>query len=333
MLGDASSPAGVVLAQMGGPDGPADVEPFIRSVFSDPHVVSLPGGDVGRKVLGAAIARARGSKVRRAYDQIGGGSPIRATTERQAAALRAELARRGHSAPVAVAMRYTKPDTSTAVASLVREGARRLVLLPLYPHYGSATTGSSEAELREVARAADPTLTIDVIRSWWHEPSFLDAQVRSVLEALESLESRSGDQGVQDRRTAVVFSAHGVPQSSAERGDPYVEEIEASAAAISALLPEGVDRRLAYQSRSGPVRWVGPGVDETIRELAAEGVEHLVVVPIAFVSDHLETLQEIDIVLRELAHTSGIRGFARARVMNDSTEAGPVLADVVERSL
>jgi len=327
---------GVVLAQMGGPGCVADVEPFIRSVFCDPDVVSLPGGRVGRELLGALIAKTRGAKVRDAYRRIGGGSPIRATTERQAVALRAELAARGSDVPVAVAMRYTQPDVVTALGALVEQGVGRLVVLPLFPHYGRATTGSSEAEVRRVAEACYPGIEVAVVRSWWHVPSFLDLQVASVLSALDELgETNDGSSQHATRRgrAGVLISAHGVPQRSVDDGDPYIEDVEASAAAIAARIPTGIESRLGYQSRSGPVRWAGPDVRQVIVDLVEQGVSRLAVLPISFVSDHLETLHEIDIVLRTFAEKAGIESFARAPVLNDGPEAGPVLADAMESLL
>lgn len=317
---------GVVLAQMGGPAGLGQVEPFIRSVFSDPAVVPLPGGRRVRRAVSSLVAKSRGRKVRERYREIGGGSPIARITADQAELVRDELVSRGCAAEVAVAMRYTQPDTTSAVSVLSAAGVGRLVLLPLYPQYSFATTGSSEAELmRVLATTGGPPVT--TIRSWCEQPRYLDASAELVSEELAKLPGPLSD------RAALVFSAHGLPERLVRRGDPYPEEVQATMAGVLERLRFEGDVRLGYQSRTGPVAWTGPGTDEVIEELGAAGVEAVVVIPVSFVSDHIETLHELDIELRRVAVEAGIAHFSRVPVLNARPEVGPILADIIEEVL
>lgn len=322
---------GIVMAQMGGPASLDEVAPFIRSIFEDPAIVPLPGGPRTRRALAWLIATARGPSVRARYRLIGGGSPIREITLRQADMVREELRRRGREVEVAVAMRYTEPDTDSAVDSLLSAGVERLLLLPLYPQYSFATTGSSEAELRRVVEARRCAAPLTVVRSWHDHPSFLDATAALIASKLAEVPRAI------EARTAVVFTAHGIPERLVERGDPYVAQVEATVAGVverlrSAGHPD-VESLLGYQSRTGPVRWVGPGTEEVIRDLASGGMAAIVAVPISFVSDHIETLWEIDQLFHDLAATSGVAHFTRAPVLGVRPEVGPVLADVVEQHL
>jgi len=316
---------GVVLAQMGGPRDQAAVEPFIRAIFEDPDLVPIPGGPATSKVFGWLVAKIRGPFVRRNYRLIGGGSPILEITRHQARSLEGAIG--DPDVEVAVAMRYTRPDTYDAVRELVRSGVDRLVLLPLYPQYSTATTGSSESELRRVMTELGIDLPLEVIRTWYDHPAYLDVQAALVSEAIERLPENERD-GV-----AVLFSAHGLPQRVADRGDPYPEETAATVAGVVQRLAHRVDARIGYQSRTRPVHWIGPGTDQVLRDLGAEGVAAVVVVPISFVSDHFETLYETDILFRDTAEKAGIRRYIRADVMNDRPEVGPMLASILEDSL
>jgi len=316
---------GVVLAQMGGPRDQAAVEPFIRAIFEDPDLVPIPGGPAVSKAFGWMVAKVRGPFARRNYRLIGGGSPILEITRHQARAL--ETALDSRDVDVAVAMRYTRPDTYDAVRELVRSGADRLVLLPLYPQYSTATTGSSESELRRVIGELGIDIPLTVVRTWYDHPAYLDLQTALLTEAIERLPVDERD-GV-----AVLFSAHGLPQRVADRGDPYPEETAATVAALVERVGYEIDGRIGYQSRTKPVRWIGPGTDDVLRDLAGEGVTTVVVVPISFVSDHIETLYETDMLFRDIALQAGIRRYVRADVMNNRPEVGPMLASILEDSL
>lgn len=318
---------GIVLAQLGGPAELDEVEPFIRAVFSDPSTVPLPGGAAVRRALGSTVARARGPRVRERYERIGGGSPIGAITQSQADALAAELTDRGHDVQVAVAMRHAAPDTAFAVDQLLTAEVDRLLLLPLYPQFSFATTGSAETELRRVLAGVGFDRPLSVIRSWCDHPAFLDATATLIDEARGELPPEARG------RTVVVASAHGIPRQLVDRGDPYVEEVGATVAGLCERLGADTEIVVSYQSRSGPMRWTGPGTDEVLEELGSTRCPAVVVAPISFVSDHLETLHEVDIELRELATEAGIGYFGRSPMLNDRPETGPLLADLAEAHL
>lgn len=315
---------GVIVAQLGGPEALDDVEPFIRSIFHDPLLVPLPGGPRTRSVLSGVVARTRAPKVRLRYETIGGGSPIVRTTQLQADALAAELEHRGHDVVVAVAHRHSRPDTGAAVDAVLDAGVDRVILLPLFPQYSRATTGSSEAELRRVLSDRSAEQPLRVIRSWCEHPAYLDLQSRFVDDMCANAAADERGRGL------VVFSAHGLPQSIVDRGDPYLEEVDATVEGIVSRLARPVESVVAFQSRAGPVRWIGPDVRDVVADAAAAGYTWIGVVPISFVSDHLETLHELDIELRADAEAAGVSEFHRSRCLGVDPAIGPMLADIVE---
>lgn len=321
------SKTGIILAQLGGPRDQHEVEPFVRAIFADPDLVPLPGGPVVSKVFGWVVAKARGPFVRKNYRLIGGGSPILEITLAQGRSLESTLRERGHDAHVAVAMRYTRPDTHDAVRELVRSNVDRIVLLPLYPQYSTATTGSSENELRRVLKELEIEVPLEVIRTWYDHPSYLDLQAKLVTEMLETRpeSERSG--------SAVLFSAHGLPQSVVAKGDPYPEETAATVKGVIERIPYEIDARLGYQSRTKPVKWIGPGTEDVLAEFAGDGFDTVGMVAVSFVTDHIETLYEVDMLFRDEAEKVGIHNYYRSEMMNDRPEVGPMLADVLEDSL
>lgn len=318
---------GIVVAQLGGPQTLDQVEPFIRAIFEDPLLVPLPGGRKTRTTISQLVARLRARKVRSHYAAIGGGSPIIDTTQLQADALGAELVARGHDVTVAVAQRYSQPDTATAVDTLLDAGVDHVVLLPLYPQYSGSTTGSSEAELRRVLTDRAPHIELRVIRSWCDHPSYLDAQARLVDEMLAWLPADQAD------RNLLVFSAHGLPQAIVDRGDPYLEEVATTVEGVVERLKHPIEHVVAYQSKAGPVGWVEPDVRDVVAAAPSEGRTALGVVPISFVSEHVETLHELDIQLREHAEQVGVTEFHRSRCLDVDPVVGPMLADIVEEFL
>ncbi len=315
------------MAQLGGPANLDEVEPFIRSIFADPHLVPLPGGARTRSILSSLIAKARAPRSRSKYAAIGGGSPIGATTLTQAAALTDALTDRGHEVTVAVAQRHGSPNTEHALASLQSAGVDHIVMLPMFPQFSTSTTGSSEAELRRIARTLESDIPISVIRSWCDHPSYLDAQARMVEEIIDPLPTSGVD------RPLLVFSAHGLPMRSVERGDPYPEEVEASVVGVMDRLSRPIDHLIAYQSKAGPMKWIGPDTTEAVSSAAKDGCTWIGVVPISFVSEHLETSHELDIELRAHASQVGIQDFHRSRCFDVDPIVGPMLADVTEDHL
>lgn len=314
---------GVLLLNLGGPDQLEDVRPFLFNLFSDPEIIRLPFVWM-QKPLAWLISTSRAKKSQENYKLIGGGSPLRRITEEQAQALQASLREKGQDAQVYIGMRYWHPFTEEAIARIKRDGVDRLVILPLYPQFSISTSGSS-FRLLEKLWQEDPSLhRIDytVIPSWYKRPGYLQAMAQLIAQEL--------DQSPNPDQVHVFFSAHGVPLSYVEEaGDPYQQEIEECTELIMRTLNRPNPHTLAYQSRVGPVEWLKPYTAEAIQELAAEGVKDLLVVPVSFVSEHIETLEEIDIEYREVAEESGIEHFQRVPALNTHPVFIEGLADLV----
>ncbi|WP_088890550.1 ferrochelatase [Leptolyngbya ohadii] len=318
---------GVLLLNLGGPDQLEDVRPFLFNLFSDPEIIRLPFPWL-QKPLAWLISSSRAKKSQENYKEIGGGSPLRRITEEQAEALQDVLKQRGQDAQIYIGMRYWHPFTEEAVARIKRDGIDRLVILPLYPQFSISTSGSSFRLLEQLWKE-DPSLSqIDytVIPSWYKRPGYLKAMADLIAKELDQLEHP--DQG------HIFFSAHGVPVSYVEEaGDPYQQEIEECVELIMRTLNRPNPHTLAYQSRVGPVEWLKPYTEEAIEDLAKQDVETLVVVPISFVSEHIETLQEIDIEYREVAEEAGIEHFHRVPALNTHPVFIDDLADLVIASM
>jgi ferrochelatase len=296
------------------------VRPFLENLFSDPMIIRLPLARVLQSPLARGIAATRAGKVRRAYAMIGGGSPLLRLTRLQAAALGAELARRGRPVRVEVIMRYTEPSASTVLRNLRAEGVSRAVVLPLYPHECEATTGSGIVDVEGARKRLHPELALKVVRSYHRHPQYIGAIVSRIRAPLASLRPEGRGAAV------LLFSAHGVPESLPRRGDPYVTQIRETVEDVLRTLGAPNPHRLGFQSRTGPVRWVGPSTDEVIRDLPRGS--DVIVIPIAFVSDHIETLYEIDILLEKSAREAGIGAFLRTESLNDDPLFIAALADV-----
>jgi ferrochelatase len=313
----------VLLLNLGGPGGAGDVYPFLRNLFSDPKIIELPGGRLFQPAFARLLAGFRAPRVRGLYALIGGGSPLLPMTKRQAAALAAELSRRGHrDTRVEVVMRYTEPGAAAACRELARAGEKRAIALPLYPQECVATTGSSLSDLEAARDRHAPGLEIVAIKGYHDHPGYLDAFGARIRETLDALPEGPRAEAV------LLFSAHAVPEKLPRRGDPYVDQIRATVAGLLARLGGTNEHRLGFQSRVGPVRWVGPGTDEVIESLRGRGT--VVVVPISFVSDHIETLYEIDLLFGEQARRAGIQRFVRVAALDDSPLFVGALADLAE---
>jgi ferrochelatase len=322
---------GVLLLNLGGPERIQDVGPFLYNLFSDPEIIRLPTPAL-QKPLAWLISTLRASKSQAAYRSIGGGSPLRRITEQQARELQSELRGRGVEATSYVAMRYWHPFTESAVADIKADGVDQVVVLPLYPHFSISTSGSSFRELNRL-RQADPAfrkLPIRCIRSYYDDPGYIAAMAELIATEI---------QACPDPASAhVFFSAHGVPRSYVEEaGDPYQQQIESCSRLIMQNLAEKLGHpnphTLAYQSRVGPVEWLKPYTDDALHELGEQGVKDLVVVPISFVSEHIETLEEIDIEYREIATESGIVNFRRVPALDTNPTFIRGLASLVESAL
>jgi len=313
---------GVVLFQLGGPDTLAAIEPFLYNLFCDPDIIDFPFARVGRKALAKLISTTRARKVQHHYATIGGGSPIRRFTERQARALEAELANQGLDARCFIAMRYWHPFTSEAIAQLESAQCDEVVLLPLYPQYSSTTTGSS---LNEWERLFHGDVPVHNVGAFYRHPMYLDSVIEKIEEALARFP--------RPERAEIVFSAHSVPMSVIAKGDPYQRHIEET---VRLLMERGGFRnrhRLCYQSKVGASKWLQPSLHRTLHDLAAEKVREVCIVPVAFVSDHVETLGEIDHEAREEARRLGITQFEMSAGLNDSPKFISALAHLVTDAL
>lgn len=320
----------VVLFNLGGPGDLAAVEPFLVSLFSDREIIELPGGAMMQPLVARLIAKMRGPGVRRNYELIGGGSPQLRITRAQASALEARL-NAGSSAAgyrVFIAMRYSRPSSVDALEAIAAAGIRRIVTLTLFPQYSRATTGSSRNDFdRALSLPQWKAHGFDVshIDSFYDDPLYLEAMTDTVRDAWQALPTAQRD------RTVILFSAHGLPQKFIDEGDPYVAHTQATRRGILDRLRLPNRQLLAYQSRTGPVKWLGPGTEETLEELGREGVKDVLVVPLSFVSDHIETLYEVDQLFADAARKAGIIGYFRPKALNTHPLFIEALAGLVTR--
>ncbi|MEH2329791.1 ferrochelatase [Nostoc sp.] len=314
---------GVLLLNLGGPDKLEDVGPFLYNLFSDPEIIRLPFRWL-QKPLAWFIATRRTRISQENYKQIGGGSPLRRITEAQGEALKEQLGFLGQEVKIYVGMRYWHPYTEEAIAQITQDKVEHLVILPLYPQFSISTSGSSFRLLDKLWQEDPKLQPIDytVIPSWYKQPGYLQAMAQLIAQELEQFPNPD--------EVHIFFSAHGVPKSYVEEaGDPYQVEIEECTALIMQTLNRPNAHTLAYQSRVGPVEWLQPYTEDALKELGAQGVKDLVVVPISFVSEHIETLQEIDIEYREVAEESGIHNFRRVPAPNTHPVFINALAELV----
>lgn len=326
---------GILLLNLGGPDSLTAVRPFLFNLFSDREIIRL-GPSFLQGPIAYLISSFRAGKTEKAYGLIGGKSPIRDITFAQAEALETALNQKQASAAgdkparlkVFVAMRYWHPLIGEVVPELYKNGIRRLIVLSLYPHYSVATTGSSLSKLRDVSRKY-PIETFNIL-SWFDHPLYIDALIGSIEEGMKLFGMRSAGAAGTASDVHVLFSAHSLPVKFIEEGDPYAEQTKGTINAITKRLD--IKWSLSYQSKSGPVKWLGPSTDQMIEELAGKGVKDLLVVPISFVSDHIETLYEIDILYKEMAKKLGMR-LERAASLNTSRFFISALQNIVLKGL
>jgi len=326
-----------LFLNLGGPEKLDDVEDFLFNLFSDEDIIRLPSlvkplqGSIAR-----AIASRRAPTSRKAYESIGGGSPIAKLTQEQGDNLQVELKERGIDAKVYIGMRYWHPFTEEATEKILEDDINRLVIIPLYPQYSISTTGSSirllDQIINEDLHTWDPRkIDHTVVPHWYSHPGYLACQASLIGAQLEEFKDNPQD-------VKVMFSAHGVPESYVAAGDPYKGQIESCADLIMKEVNKGkgdkaVDWTLCFQSRVGPVKWLEPYTDTVLEELGAAGQKNLVVVPLSFVSEHVETLEEIDIEYREVATEAGITNFKRCPALNSDPIFINCLADMTTDAL
>ncbi|XP_061374900.1 ferrochelatase-2, chloroplastic isoform X2 [Gastrolobium bilobum] len=328
----AEEKVGVLLLNLGGPETLNDVQPFLFNLFADPDIIRLPRlFRFLQRPLAKLISVLRAPKSKEGYAAIGGGSPLRKITDDQALAIKMALEAKGLPSNVYVGMRYWYPFTEEAVQQIKRDGITRLVVLPLYPQFSISTTGSSIRVLQHMFRedAYLSRLPVSIINSWYQREGYIKSMADLIEKELRSFS--------EPKEAMIFFSAHGVPVSYIEdAGDPYRDQMEECIFLImQELKARGISNEhiLAYQSRVGPVQWLKPYTDEVLVELGQKGVKSLVAVPVSFVSEHIETLEEIDMEYKELALDSGIKNWARVPALGVTASFITDLADAVIEAL
>ena len=317
----------VVLLQFGGPDSLDAVEPFLFNLFSDPDIFQLPFGPRFQKFVAGQISKRRAPSVQLKYAEIGGKSPIVERTEEQVRALQAHFDTHHADLNVSVRLagRYWKPFTSETIAGLLREGFTNVVLLPLYPQYAMANAGSSFNEWDRELKRQGASFRERRVREYYKHPKYLEAINDRIEEGLSHF--------ADPNNVFLLFSAHGTPLDFVKRGDPYSHQIRETVDLVMARRGGTQQHMLSYQSKVGPKRWLKPGTHETLIELGAKGVKNMLVVPIAFVSDHIETLHELEIEERATAEAAGITNYKVMTGLNNNPLFIECLADVAMKEI
>lgn len=308
---------GVLLINFGGPTGPEELEPFLRELFDD--VLPLPRWIRG--FVGARIAASRSRKVLDAYTQIGW-SPLVADSLAETDRVRQGL---GGAVPVAAGMLYTAPTVHTALTDLLGHDIDALIAIGLFPHYSMYTTGSAFARVDQTLSALDVDLPVHFVPAYYDHPDYLEALVDTVAEAVEGLDGQGP--------IHLLFSPHGIPVAGLRRGDPYPEHIRETCRRVVAMLQWQQPWSVGWQSRVGPTRWLGPSTLDAIADIGRAGTTRLVVVPISFVGEHIETLDELDKEAAEHAHASGIEHYGRAAAVGGRPAFTRCLIDVAQRAI
>lgn len=296
----------VVLLNLGGPDSIHAVQPFLENLFNDPDIFKLPF----QKALARYISKKRAPKVQKEYELIGGKSPINDWTEKQRSLLEKKLQGSGFSVDVLVAMRYWKPLTYETVSEIEKADYNKIILLPLYPHFSISTTGSSFNEWKRIYKG--DSSKIIYVNSYQTHPLYLKAINERIDETLLLFPEEIR------KEVQLVFSAHGTPVSYVKKGDPYSFQIRETIEGVMKGRNYSHAYHQCFQSKVGPAKWLEPATDKMIGVLAAAGKKNLLIIPISFVSDHVETSYELDIEYRHVADKSGIENYIVMRGLNDS---------------
>lgn len=310
-----SAKKAVLLLQMGGPDSLDAVEPFLLNLFSDREIIKI-GPAWLQPIISRFIVKKRKAHVEENYALIGGKSPLRELTEEQAEALEKSL---GSDYRCFIAMRYWRPSTLEALAGIRSAGITDITVLSLYPHYSRATTGSSIKELKRILAEAKADFNVKYIDSFYNDNGYIDAMEEKIREGLALFHPLAD--------VELLFSAHSLPQSFIDEGDPYLKHVTESVRLVMERFE--LPHHLSFQSRAGPVKWLEPSTDDMLKRLAESGVKNLLVIPLSFVSDHIETLHEIDIEYSKKAWELGIAKFERMPSLNSSPAFIAALAQMV----
>jgi len=307
----------VVLFNLGGPDDVQAIRPFLFNLFNDPAIIRVPR--VFRYLLAQLISRKRAPVAAKIYDHLGGKSPLLDNTRAQAAALKDVL---GDGFQAFICMRYWHPMTEAVVRDVMAYAPDRIVLLPLYPQFSTTTTASSVKKWQEIAEKQGLNVPTTTACCYPTHPDWVQAVAVKIREKIDNFQG-----------TRVLFSAHGLPESIVKQGDPYQWQVEQTmAAVVAALNVPDLDYQICYQSRVGPMKWIGPSTESEIERAGADK-KNLVMIPIAFVSEHSETLVELDIEYRHLAEEAGVPHMIRIDTVGDHPLYIAALADVVKKTL
>ncbi len=301
----------VVLVNLGGPDKLDNVEPFLFNLFSDPDIFKLPFGEKGQELFAGLISKYRAPKSAVLYKEIGGSSPLHLNTLEQASALQKKL-REVDDFQVHVAQRYWHPFIPEVIEKLSYESFDKIVLLPLFPQYSNTTTLSV---INEWVRHGEGLIAPIIIQRFHQHPKYIEACKERITEKLDQVSGKP----------YLLFSAHSIPKSRVKQGDPYQDEIEETVELILENF-HGYGHSLCYQSKVGPVKWLEPNIKDELKELRKRGIKNLLVFPVAFVSEHLETLQELDIKYRKVAEDLGFNQYIRA----NTVQAHPLFIDCLK---
>lgn len=331
---------GIILLNLGGPDSIQAIKPFLYNLFSDRQIIRL-GPSFMQKPLAWLISTIRSKKTEKMYRLIGGKSPILDITMAQAKALEETLNKKSSnyqlstinpqiSFKVYVGMRYWHPLIEDIISEIHRNGIRKIIALSLYPQYSIATSGSSLSKFEEATKFFNmDTMSIPY---WNKHPLYIEALIDMIKEGIESFSQSvpPKGRGIGEEDIHVLFSAHSLPKKIIEQGDPYEQQTIETIQEITKLIP--LKWHLSYQSKSGPVEWLGPSTEEKIQELAQKKIKNILVVPISFVSDHIETLFEIDILYKNLAEKLGMN-FRRIDSLNTYPKFIEALAGIIIKKL
>jgi len=317
---------GILLFNLGGPETLSEVKPFLYRLFSDPEIIHVKWSPL-RKAIAYAIATLRRRTSEGYYRQIGGGSPLRRLTQDQARALSDELKRRGKDVETFVGMCTWRPFLREAVNSVEQSNIEKLLILPLFPQYSVTTTGSGFSALRQLIekRPSFHKLNVQWVRSWADQPTYIQSFVEGIQRELATF--------TKPDRVHLLFSAHSIPESYVRKGDPYLDQTKQSVELIMDRLGRKNPYQLSFQSKIGPVKWLEPFTNDVILELGKRGIDDVLVVPISFVSEHIETLYELDILYKKVAKEAGIDNFRRVPALNSDPTFIRALAEIVESTL
>lgn len=317
------SKTAIILFNLGGPDSLSSVKPFLRNLFNDKAIISLP--QPLRSIAAFIISSTRAGKARGIYQQMGGKSPLLDNTISQAEALEKKMKRTGEEYKAFVCMRYWHPMSDMVAKKVKAYGPERIVLLPLYPQYSATTTGSSFADWDAACKKNNLDLPTLRIENYPTDLGFVAAHAKLIRDTYWK--------AAEEGKPRVLFSAHGLPKKNIEAGDPYQEQVEKTVAAVIPVLSiDELDWRICYQSRVGPLEWIGPSTESEILQAGKDGVP-VVVVPISFVSEHSETLVEMDIDYRKLANVHNVQGYWRVPALGTEELFIETLADLCRKAL